>query len=215
MLELTPELAKDWAATVGRIEREIPWRMQDWTTSINADQVRSKYWVAEILKDLMDKGMVATPDKDSWACQIGAWNNSLMCPLLVEKLGYTNLVSMDIDPDSKLIHNACNKRLREQHHIEYKIRDIVFEKPDWAPYNLIVNTSCEHMYPMKDVFEDRAIQEDCVFAFQSANLFSEKGHINCVEYVEELIDQSGLTEILYANELQLSKFRRFMVIGRR
>ena len=211
MLNYTPELAKDWTNTANRIQRDMPWRMNDWLISINHDHLRSKMWIAETLNNLEH---FASVDHDSWVCYMAAWNNAVMLPLLID-MGYRNVVCLDIDPDSKLIHNVANKRIRDNFHIEYKIRDVVFEKPDWAPYNLIINTACEHMLPMKDVFADRATQEDALFVFQSNNMYSEKGHINCVDYVDQLVDQSGLTDILYTGELQLSKCKRFMVIGTR
>jgi len=210
MINYTPELAKDWVNTANRVQRDMPWRMNDWLISINHDHLRSKFWIAEELQKLD-----LTVDSDSWVCQMAAWNNSIMLPLLIDTLGFENVVCLDIDPDSKLIHNIANKRYRENYHIEYKIRDVVFEKPDWAAYNLIINTACEHMLPMRDVFDGRATQEDALFVFQSNDMYSEKGHINCIDYVDELIDQSGLSDVLYAGELQLSKCKRFMVIGKR
>lgn len=210
MLNYTPELAKDWVNAANRIQRDMPWRMNDWLTSINHDHLRSKFWIIEKLQDLE-----LHVDEDSWVCYMAAWNNAVMLPLLVETLGYRNVVCLDIDSDSKLVHNVANRRIRDNFHVEYKIRDVVFEKPDWVPYNLIINTACEHMLPMRDVFADRAVQEDTIFVFQSNDMYSEKGHINCVDYVDELIDQSGLTDIMFAGEMPLSKCKRFMVIGKR
>lgn len=212
MFEYTPEVAKDWTSAFNRIQNDMPWRTKDWMTSIGPDQLRSKKWIVDTLSSLKEEGTIQAPGEHDWVCQIAAWNNPFLSQMLID-YGYENIVCMDMDPDAKLIHNAANKRLRATHSIEYKTRDVVFEKPDWSQFNLIINTSCEHMYPMKEVFKNRTILPGTTFVFQGSNLYSEKGHIMCVDYVEQLIDITGLTEVHYANELQLSKQKRFMVVG--
>ena len=181
-------------------------------TSIGPDQLRSKRWIIDALTQLQEREEIKAPTENDWVAQIASWNNPFLSQMLIE-YGYENMVCMDMDPDAKLIHNAANKRLRQAYSIEYKTRDIVFEKPDWSQFNLIINTSCEHMMPMRDVFKNRTILPETVFVFQGSNLYSEKGHIMCVDYVEQLIDSTGLTNVLYANELDLSRQKRFMVIG--
>ena len=57
----------------------------------------------------------------------------------------------------------------------------------------------------------------CVF--QSNNFTQETSHINCVESVDELVEQSGITNVIYKGETQFHKWdqdhKRYMVIGER
>ena len=54
-----------------------------------------------------------------------------------------------------------------------------------------------------------------IFALQSNNNKNVKWlHINCVETSDELIGQSGLTEILFQGAIPLYGYKRIMVIGR-
>ena len=80
-------------------------------------------------------------------------------------------------------------------------------------YDLIINTSCEHMYPMKKIKE---LNPDLKawFVLQSTNENKFEDHINCVNSAEELAQQSEMKEVLYQGEKLLNNgMTRFMVIG--
>lgn len=79
----------------------------------------------------------------------------------------------------------------------------------------VINTSCEHMPPLPELVKDRGyIPEKVVFFLQSNNMFGEPDHVNCVNSVNELVEQSGITEIYYNGEKDMGEYKRFMVVGK-
>ena len=98
--------------------------------------------------------------------------------------------------------------------LEFECKDLNFDY-DKIEADLIINCSCEHMYYMKD-FD---LKGTCVF--QSNNFRKETAHINCVDSVEEFIEQSGISpeNILYKGERPFHRWddfhKRFMIIGNR
>ena len=64
---------------------------------------------------------------------------------------------------------------------------------------LIINTSCEHMSPV-DI-------KKSIVAFQSNDYFSVDDHVNCVNNVEELINQYDFKEIYYKGELDFNRYQ--------
>jgi len=81
--------------------------------------------------------------------------------------------------------------------------------------NLIINTSAEHMPSIwYDKFVNRPQPTDPLFVIQTNNLFDAVGHVNCVHSVDHLIKKFNMSRIEYAGELQLTGYKRFMLIGR-
>ncbi len=81
--------------------------------------------------------------------------------------------------------------------------------------NLIINTSAEHMPSIWfDKFVNRPQETDPLFVIQSNNLFDAVGHVNCVHSIEHMLKKFPLGRLEYSGELQLSGYKRFMVIGR-
>jgi len=77
--------------------------------------------------------------------------------------------------------------------------------------NLIINTSCEHMRPMKEL----KIDTKSYFAYQSNNMFDIPTHINCVNNIEEFKKQLPDTaEVLIEDEIPDERGTRFTLIGK-
>ena len=82
-------------------------------------------------------------------------------------------------------------------------------------FDLIINTSCEHMFPMWKFIEINPHLIGNLFVLQSTNAKEFDDHINCVENENELVEQSMLSTILYKGKKKLSNgMDRFMVIGK-
>ena len=84
------------------------------------------------------------------------------------------------------------------------------------PYDVVVNTSCEHMFPMWKFREINPQLEDAIYVLQSTNQTEEcPDHINTVEEPEQLAEQARLMEVWFAGKKVLQNgFTRFMVIGK-
>ena len=81
-------------------------------------------------------------------------------------------------------------------------------------HNLIINTSCEHMQPMNCWRGWDAIKTGTYFAFQTNNMFHIEDHINCVESIDDFINQMPqYVNIIRTDELQIKEYTRFTIIG--
>ena len=81
--------------------------------------------------------------------------------------------------------------------------------------DLIINTSAEHMPSIWfDKFVNRPQTTDPLFVIQSNNLFDAEGHVNCVHSIEHMLKKFPLSRLEYGGEIQLTGYKRFMVIGR-
>jgi len=82
------------------------------------------------------------------------------------------------------------------------------EKPD-----LIINTSCEHF--SEKAFDKwfSSVPSGMRVVVQSNNYFDLPEHLNCVNSLEEFKSRFSLSKEIYAGELELEKYTRFMLIG--
>jgi len=155
----------------------------------------------------------------------GGWYGSILIPHLTNKV--KKIINIDLDDETTKI----SKKIFENfNNVDY-IADDVFAscRKQYRETNLIINTSCEHMLPMKDWpwFGPGAVKEDnipgkdpkissnCYFAFQSNNMFDIEGHINCVNSLEEFKDQlPERAEVLYEEEVEDTRGTRYMLVGK-
>jgi hypothetical protein len=142
----------------------------------------------------------------------GCWYGSILIPALhnnVEKI-----VAVDMDPNA--IRIGRNRFFKNLKNISW-LNNNVFE--DWSDeysnINLFINTSCEHMPPMREwPWWDRANQRE-YFAFQSNNMYHIEGHINCVSSMEEFKNQMpDNAELLFQDELVDARGSRYTIIGK-
>ena len=179
-------------------------------------------------------------DKSSIVVIWGVWYGSILIPKLANKV--KKIIGIDID--ERPLYISKNRIFPNYENIEY-ICDDVFETYRDAYLNtkLIINTSCEHMKPMKDwpwfrfssmatdavhpkgyaddkphrrkVYQSAKLSSDCYFAFQSNNMFDIEGHINCVSSLEEFKQQlPERAEVLYENEVADTRDTRYMLVGK-
>ena len=158
----------------------------------------------------------------------GSWYGSILIPMLAEKVN--KIICIDLDESALQI--AKNRIFPNYKNIEY-ICDDVFKtyRDAYLDTNLIINTSCEHMPPMKDwkwfgagalstdqdttVFRNPKLPDECYFAFQSNNMFNIEGHINCVNNMEEFKEQlPQRAEVLYEKEIVDTRGTRYMLVGK-
>lgn len=116
-------------------------------------------------------------------------------------------VELDLTDMSWLYRTGCQYKLKN-----YSTGQEIDEKtvPD-----LIVNTSAEHFHERwYHKFVNRPLETDPLFVIQSNNLHEVEDHINSIHSLEEMQIKFPMTRLLYAGELQLSGYKRYMLIGR-
>lgn len=159
----------------------------------------------------------------------GSWYGSVLIPMLASKV--KKVISIDLD--DRPLQIAKNQLFKKFKNVDYICDDVFYtHRNQYLETNLIINTSCEHMLPMKDWpwFSVGAIEGDrkhgegyktpklssnCYFAFQSNNMFGIEGHINCVNSLEEFKNQMpARAKILYEEEVEDTRGTRYMLIGK-
>lgn len=165
--------------------------------SFKPNQIQCKKWlVEEILNTSMNLDRVLV---------LGSWNSVLLYELF-KHYGSVNWFDfLDIDPTVHLHRD----RYFEINHMEKNYSSVVMdatEFSDYEGYDLVINTSCEHM-------KDIPAVHGPLYAIQSNDYVSVPDHINCVKSTKQLASQNNITEILYQGTRNMGHYNRFMVIG--
>jgi|TARA_B110000977_G_scaffold165859_1_gene213401 hypothetical protein len=153
-------------------------------------------------------------DKDLEIVIFGAWYGSILIPAFCHHV--KQITAVDIDDN---VMRIAKNRLFKGYNVDFSSRDCF----EWAEgigkerlefdTNLIINTSCEHMRPMKELNILNRI--DAYFAFQSNNMFSIPGHTNCVNSIEEFKSQlPDNAKVLIEDEVTDDRGTRYTLIGK-
>ena len=127
----------------------------------------------------------------------------------VDKIGNYQVKSAEVDLNdmSWLFRTGCDYNLKN-----YATEATINEKtiPD-----LIINTSAEHFHERwYHKFVNRPQETDPLFVIQSNNLRDVDDHINAIHSLKEMKIKFPMSRIDYEGELQLTGYKRFMLIGR-
>lgn len=151
-------------------------------------------------------------DRDSEVVIFGCWFGSIIVPALSNKV--KKVTGIDLDPTA--IRVAQNRFFSDYKNVVFKKGD-VFASDQEIQHNatLFINTSCEHMLPMKEWPHWSELKSDAYFAFQSNNMFQIEGHVNCVNSLEEFKSQlPENSKVLIEEEIDDSRGTRYMLIGK-
>lgn len=80
-------------------------------------------------------------------------------------------------------------------------------------YQIIINTSCEHMEPDDIKFILKSKGGKSMVAFQSNNYDSVQSHINTHSSLDDFVNSLNLIDVYYAGKLESTDYERYMVIG--
>jgi hypothetical protein len=214
--------AKRWKQTFVDIPKEYPHYARALASATTVAQLESKLWIINELKTLNIKPKVVGI--------LAGWYSNFLTPLLLENLGVDFIWNFEMDRDVKELSYKFNKKYKDQNKYHVYITDIMFDdlmdnssknhlarcEETRGPYDIFINTSCEHMWPMSR-FRDLncELSNDPLYVLQSTDDDQYEEHINCVSGPEELAKQANFTEILYSGTKVLdSGMNRFMVIGK-
>ena len=208
-LKFTPELAHDWKNALSSSEPYLLKRVLD---SMNQSQLESKLWIIQELIKLEIKPKIVAI--------LAGWYSQYIIPLLIEH-GVEFIYNFEIDRDAKDISYKFNKRYKDQEKYQCHITDIMFKEiwrkeENYGAFDVLINTSCEHMFPMRRFRElNKNLSGNPIYVLQSTNEDKYEDHINCVSGPEELAEQAELIDVVYSGTKVLDNgMNRFMVIGR-
>ena len=156
-------------------------------------------------------------NKNSNIVIFGSWYGSILIPAFYDKV--KNITCIDLD--SKVI-NRAKYELFKDYNVDFITGDVFEFRDFYKNTDLFINTSCEHMKPMrewgpapeyKNPWWDRV--SPAYFAFQSNAMFDIPTHINCVNNIEEFKQQlPDKAEILIEDEIPDDRGTRFTLIGK-
>ncbi len=140
---------------------------------------------------------------------LGSWYGSILIPAFKQVKRITA-----VDLDENVISIAKNRLFNHYKNVDF-ICDDVFK---WIPdsrrtkkTDLIINTSCEHMRPMKEL----DLNTNAYFAFQSNNMFDIPTHNNCVNNIDEFKKQMpSNAKIMIEDHIKDDRGTRFLLIGK-
>ena len=184
----------------------------DLLDSYSPNQFKSKEVLINHIRDLN------ILNSNSEITIFGSWYGSILIPAFKQVKKITA-----IDVDEKVINIAKNRLFNHYTNLEF-ITDDVFNtyRNLYSSTNLFINTSCEHMKPMKEwgpapqyknPWWDRV--SPAYFAFQSNAMFDIPTHINCVKNIEEFKKQlPDRAEVLIEDEIPDERGTRFTLVGK-
>ena len=140
-IRFTPQVANDWKSAQSLIQKEeykhCERRVRDASTY---SQLQSKLWLVTELSKLNVK--------TERIALLGGWYANFIVPLLIDELKTEFIENFEIDRDVKTLSYKFNKRYKEKNY-KCKIHNAMFNPiENLYSFDVIINTSCEHMFPM-------------------------------------------------------------------
>ena len=191
-----------------------------WNDCFSRGQLQSKLWlVHELKKCNIELGTV-------FLC--AGWYATLATMLFESNIKVDKIRSFDIDETCVDIAETFNKPwVMDNWKFKATTKDIMDMDYDHYCYkstrsngsecelvdspDTIINTSCEHIPNFEEWYAK--IPDGKLVVLQSNNYYEVEEHVNCVKDIKEFGNMARMTGPLYAGELELPKYKRFMIIG--
>ena len=185
------------------------YRSFDIINSVNDNQFASKEWLVNELSPYIQK------DKHLYNIAIlGSWYG-LLGIILRHHISEDIIIrNIDSDPLSKEIGFKFIRADKIYRNNFFEIEDAInhiMERPD--RYQIIINTSCEHMEPDDVQLILKTKKKGTIVCFQSNNYNSVQSHINTHNSLDEFVEFLNLIDVYYAGTLKTEEYERYMVIG--
>jgi len=175
----------------------------DLLDSYSPNQFKSKEVLINHIKDLN------ILNKETKITILGSWYGSIFVPFLKNA---KEIVLIDVDDNA--IRIAKNRLFNHYKNIDYITADVFnlhkhFNRVENS--NLIINTSCEHMRPIKQL----NLNTKAYFAYTSNNMYDIEDHINCVSSIEEFKCQlPDNAKVMIEDKVEDDRGTRFILIGK-
>lgn len=164
-------------------------------------QLKSKEWLITHLRKNINK--VVSIDIH------GGWVGTLASMLFQSDIYITTIRSVDIDPSCEPIATMMNKKEEMAGMFRAVTADMCEIRSD---ADVIINTSCEHI--TQDQFDlwKSGMPHSSLLVLQSNN-YDIPEHVRTAATLDEFKIQCGI-DVIWAGELELPLYTRFMVIGK-
>lgn len=159
------------------------------------NQMQGKAWLLDNIQNI---------DRNSKVLVVGSWLG--FTSYCLYKQGFNHITETDPDSRLELISRYINKENKALKHLNSDVNDL-----DVSGYDLIINTSCEHI--SDNTWFDK-ISPGTTVVLQSTNLKC-VDHVNTVDSLIQMKMKYPL-KLSYSDKLVFSpSFTRFMLIGQK
>ena len=185
-----------------KVLKKFPDKAVDVANSCDPNKINAKQRLVSRINSLQKNNTLQNPIPR--ISIVGGWYGNILIPLLDMYVNYEKIDFYEIDEEA--IHISKNHFFANRIKINYILQDAT--KVEFSGNrHLIINTSAEHM--------DSLNIKNGILAVQSNDYTLVDDHTNCVNNVQELIDQYKFNKIWYKSTREYdNKYNRFTVIGR-
>ena len=196
-----------------------------WDYAFSEDQLLSKIWIVQILKDLKMTNL-------NNVMILGGWFGMLGSILLAsEEIKVTKIRSFDLDEKLERIADLFNVHhvadawkfkaaQGDWNHLNFDVTEYRTHRfADNSPvdckdkFDTIINTCCEHSDNLEKWL--CKVPSDRLLVLQSNSSPDYEGHVNSCPRLEDFIQKASLTRTLFAGVLSTPRYNRWMLIGYR
>jgi len=166
-------------------------------------QLKSKEW------------LITELEKMFWVDDVsidihGGWVGVLASMLFQSNIKIKNIRSIDIDPTCESVATMMNKGEEIQGRFHAVTADMCNIRSD---ADVVINTSCEHITQDQYDLWLSGMPQNSLLVLQSNN-YDIPEHVRIASDLEEFKHQCGIN-VIWASELKLPLYTRYMVIGRK
>jgi hypothetical protein len=165
-------------------------------------QLKSKEWLITNLRNNVNKFVSIDIH--------GGWVGVLASMLFQSDIYIKNIRSIDIDPECEPVATMMNKREEIAGRFRAITSDMCAIRSD---ADVIINTSCEHITQDQYDLWLSGHPQSSLLVLQSNN-YNIPEHVRIAKDLEEFKQQCGISKVLWAGELELPLYKRFMIIGK-
>ena len=172
-------------------------------------QLKSKEWLIDALELAMHPQFDCVMPKPFSIDIHGGWVGVLSSMLFQSRIPIQHIRSIDIDSTCESIATMMNKKEEIEGRFRAITEDMCNVRSDAG---VIINTSCEHITQEQYDVWLSGMPYNSLLALQSNN-YNIPEHVRISSDIEEFKTQCSLSRIIWAGELDLPLYKRFMVIG--
>ena len=172
-------------------------------------QLKSKEWLIKNLEYYIHPEVNKVLDFPLSVDIHGGWVGTLASMLFQSAIPIKNIRSIDIDPNCEAVATMMNKKEEIEGRFRAVTADMCTVRSD---ADIIINTSCEHITQDQYDLWLSGHPHNSLIVLQGNN-YNITEHIRIANDLEEFKQQCHV-EVLWASELELPLYKRFMVIGR-
>ena len=173
-------------------------------------QLKSKEWLIGALEIAVHPTVDCVMPKPFSIDVYGGWVGVLASMLFQSRIPVANIRSIDIDPVCEPIATMMNK----QEEMQGKFRAVTSDMCTMrSNAGIIINTSCEHITQDQYNLWKSGVPQNALLVLQSNN-YNIPEHVRIAGNLEEFKQQCNI-DVLWAGELALPLYTRYMIIGKK